>query len=116
MNFDGLDPALEYAPALHAPLDPVLDPHMNPSLLQPVELDHERVGMEGMPVPETVRIMEGMYSELHTTVSEVGVPVSAIHFDVHEEMLWVGNHGVSSYQNAFFFLPFIMLSQWRSIF
>lgn len=93
MNFDGLDPALEYTPALHAPLDPVLDPHMNPSLLQPVELDHERVGMEGMPVPETVRIMEGMYSELHTTVSEVGVPVSAIHFDVHEEMLWVGNHG-----------------------
>ncbi|XP_040281530.1 PAN2-PAN3 deadenylation complex catalytic subunit PAN2 isoform X1 [Bufo bufo] len=94
MNFDGLDPALaEYTPALHAPLDPVLDPHLNPSLLQSVELDHDRVGLEGIPVPETVRIMEGMYSELHTTVSEVGVPVSAVHFDVHEEMLWVGNHG-----------------------
>nr|DBA32901.1 TPA: hypothetical protein GDO54_000653 [Pyxicephalus adspersus] len=94
MNFDGLDPGMaEYAPALHAPLDPVLDPHLNPALLQPVELDHERVGLEVLPVPEPVRIMEGMYSELHTAVSEVGVPVSAVHFDVHEELLWVGNHG-----------------------
>ncbi|XP_063808660.1 PAN2-PAN3 deadenylation complex catalytic subunit PAN2 isoform X2 [Pseudophryne corroboree] len=94
MNFDGMDPALaEYAPALHAPLDPVLDPHLNASLLQSVELDHDRVGLEGLPVPDGMRIMEGMYSELHTAVSEVGVPVSAVHFDVHEEMLWVGNHG-----------------------
>ncbi|XP_018416297.1 PREDICTED: PAB-dependent poly(A)-specific ribonuclease subunit PAN2 isoform X1 [Nanorana parkeri] len=94
MNFDALDPALaEYGPALHAPLDPVLDPHLNPGLLQSVELDHDRVGLEGLPVPEPVHIMEGMYSELHTAVSEVGVPVSAVHFDVHEEMLWVGNHG-----------------------
>ncbi|XP_075708229.1 PAN2-PAN3 deadenylation complex catalytic subunit PAN2 isoform X2 [Rhinoderma darwinii] len=103
MNFDGLDPALtEYAPALHAPMDPVLDPHLNPSLLQSVELDHDRVGLDGIPVPETVRIMEGMYSELHTTVSEVGVPVSAVHFDVHEEMLWVGNHGGHAFS---FFSP-----------
>ncbi|MEE6512994.1 hypothetical protein FKM82_020413 [Ascaphus truei] len=94
MNFDALDPALaEYAPTLHAPLDPTLDPHLNPNLLQNVELDHDGVRLEGLPVPESVRIMEGMYSELHTTVSEVGVPVSAVHFDLHEEMLWVGNHG-----------------------
>ncbi|XP_075055645.1 PAN2-PAN3 deadenylation complex catalytic subunit PAN2 isoform X2 [Mixophyes fleayi] len=94
MNFDGMDPGMaEYGPTLHASLDPVLDPHMNPGLLQSVELDHERVGLDGLPVPESMRIMEGMYSELHTTVSEVGVPVSAVHFDVHEEMLWVGNHG-----------------------
>ncbi|XP_060620065.1 PAN2-PAN3 deadenylation complex catalytic subunit PAN2 isoform X1 [Anolis sagrei] len=90
MNFETLDPALaEYVPALH----PVLDPHLNPSLLQNVELDPEGVPLEGIPVPDSVHIMEGMYSELHTVVSEVGVPVSFSHFDLHEEMLWVGNHG-----------------------
>ncbi|KAM4699078.1 PAN2-PAN3 deadenylation complex catalytic subunit PAN2 [Discoglossus pictus] len=94
MNFDGLDPGLaEYASSLHAPMDPVLDPHLNPGLLQTVELDHDGVGLDGLTVSEPVRIMEGMYSELHTAVSEVGVPVSAVHFDLHEEMLWVGNHG-----------------------
>ncbi|KAM4796937.1 PAN2-PAN3 deadenylation complex catalytic subunit PAN2 isoform 3-T3 [Rhinophrynus dorsalis] len=103
MNFDGLDPALaEYAPTLHAPLDTVLDPHLNPNLLQSVELDHDGVGLEGLPVQDPVRIMEGMYSELHTAVSEVGVPVSAVHFDLHEEMLWLGNHGGHA---ASFFSP-----------
>ncbi|KAM4754960.1 PAN2-PAN3 deadenylation complex catalytic subunit PAN2 isoform 3-T4 [Cyanocitta cristata] len=88
MNFEGLNPSLaEYAPPL---LDPVLDAHLNPSL---VELDPEGVSLEGMAVPESVHLMEGMYSELHTAVSEVGVPVSVSHFDLHEEMLWVGNHG-----------------------
>ncbi|KAJ7395732.1 hypothetical protein WISP_00269 [Willisornis vidua] len=92
MNFEGLNPSLaEYAPPLHPALDPVLDPHLNPSL---VELDPEGVSLEGIPVPESVHLMEGMYSELHTAVSEVGVPVSVSHFDLHEEMLWVGNHGV----------------------
>uniref|UniRef100_A0A8C5S0G1 PAN2-PAN3 deadenylation complex catalytic subunit PAN2 n=1 Tax=Laticauda laticaudata TaxID=8630 RepID=A0A8C5S0G1_LATLA len=90
MNFEGLDPALaEYVPSLH----PALDPHLNPNLLQNVELDPEGVPLEGITVPESVHIMEGMYSELHTIVSEVGVPVSFSHFDLHEEMLWVGNHG-----------------------
>ncbi|KAJ6658133.1 hypothetical protein lerEdw1_001609 [Lerista edwardsae] len=90
MNYESLDPALaEYVPALH----PALDPHLNPSLLQNVELDPEGVPLEGIPVPDSVHIMEGMYSELHTVVSEVGVPVSFSHFDLHEEMLWVGNHG-----------------------
>lgn len=94
MNFEGLDPSLaEYAPALHPALDPVLDPHLNPSLLQNVELDAEGVPLEGIAVPDSVHIVEGMYSELHTAVSEVGVPVSVSHFDLHEEMLWVGNHG-----------------------
>ncbi|KAG8452458.1 hypothetical protein GDO86_004299 [Hymenochirus boettgeri] len=93
MNFDSLDPSLtEYAPNLHSSLDPVLDAHLNSSLLQTVELDHDGVGLEGIPVTDPVSIMEGMYSELHTAVSEVGVPVSAVHFDLHEEMLWVGNH------------------------
>ncbi|XP_048183392.1 PAN2-PAN3 deadenylation complex catalytic subunit PAN2 isoform X2 [Corvus hawaiiensis] len=88
MNFEGLNPSLaEYAPPL---LDPVLDAHLTPSL---VELDPEGVSLEGMAVPESVHLMEGMYSELHTAVSEVGVPVSVSHFDLHEEMLWVGNHG-----------------------
>lgn len=97
MNFEGLDPSLaEYAPPLHAALDPVLDPHLNPSLLQNVELDPEGVPLEGIAVPESVHLMEGMYSELHTAVSEVGVPVSVSHFDLHEEMLWVGNHGVGA--------------------
>ncbi|XP_033367576.1 PAN2-PAN3 deadenylation complex catalytic subunit PAN2 [Parus major] len=91
MNFEGLNPSLaEFAPPLHPALEPVLDPHLNPSL---VELDPEGVSLEGLPVPESVHLMEGMYSELHTAVSEVGVPVSVSHFDLHEEMLWVGNHG-----------------------
>lgn len=97
MNFEGLDPSLaEYAPPLHPTLDPVLDPHLNPSLLQNVELDPEGVPLEGIAVPESVHLMEGMYSELHTAVSEVGVPVAVSHFDLHEEMLWVGNHGVGA--------------------
>ncbi|XP_029450636.1 PAN2-PAN3 deadenylation complex catalytic subunit PAN2 [Rhinatrema bivittatum] len=90
MNFEGLDPALaDYAPTLHA----TLDPGLNPALLQNVELDADGLPMEALSVSESVHIMEGMYSELHTAVSEVGVPVSASHFDLHEEMLWVGNHG-----------------------
>ncbi|TSP79459.1 PAN2-PAN3 deadenylation complex catalytic subunit PAN2 [Bagarius yarrelli] len=76
MNFDGLDPGLsEYA----AGLNPTLDP----ALLQAVELDPD-----AMAVP----VAEGMYSELHSVVSEVGVPVTATHFDLHEELLWIGNH------------------------
>lgn len=101
MNFEGLDPSLaEYAPPLHPALDPVLDPHLNPSLLQNVELDPEGVPLEGIAVPESVHLMEGMYSELHTAVSEVGVPVSVSHFDLHEEMLWVGNHGVGAHSRS----------------
>lgn len=95
MNFEGLDPGLaEYAPAMHSTLDPVLDAHLNPSLLQNVELDPEGVALEALPVQESVHIMEGVYSELHSVVAEVGVPVSVSHFDLHEEMLWVGSHGV----------------------
>uniref|UniRef100_A0A8C4L7Z6 Poly(A) specific ribonuclease subunit PAN2 n=1 Tax=Equus asinus asinus TaxID=83772 RepID=A0A8C4L7Z6_EQUAS len=94
MNFEGLDPGLaEYAPAMHSALDPVLDAHLNPSLLQNVELDPEGVALEALPVQESVHIMEGVYSELHSVVAEVGVPVSVSHFDLHEEMLWVGSHG-----------------------
>lgn len=95
MNFEVLDPGLaEYAPAMHSTLDPVLDAHLNPSLLQNVELDPEGVALEALPVQESVHIMEGVYSELHSVVAEVGVPVSVSHFDLHEEMLWVGSHGV----------------------
>lgn len=60
MNFEGLDPGLaEYAPAMHSALDPVLDAHLNPSLLQNVELDPEGVALEALPVQESVHIMEG---------------------------------------------------------
>ncbi|XP_036011345.1 PAN2-PAN3 deadenylation complex catalytic subunit Pan2 isoform X7 [Mus musculus] len=94
MNFEGLDPGLaEFSPAMHSTLDPVLDAHLNPSLLQNVELDPEGVALEALPVQESVHIMEGVYSELHSVVAEVGVPVSVSHFDLHEEMLWVGSHG-----------------------
>ncbi|KAH0505527.1 PAB-dependent poly(A)-specific ribonuclease subunit PAN2 [Microtus ochrogaster] len=94
MNFEGLDPGLaDFSPAMHSTLDPVLDAHLNPSLLQNVELDPEGVALEALPVQESVHIMEGVYSELHSVVAEVGVPVSVSHFDLHEEMLWVGSHG-----------------------
>lgn len=60
MNFEGLDPGLaEFSPAMHSTLDPVLDAHLNPSLLQNVELDPEGVALEALPVQESVHIMEG---------------------------------------------------------
>ncbi|XP_028309280.1 PAN2-PAN3 deadenylation complex catalytic subunit PAN2 [Gouania willdenowi] len=94
MNFEGLDPGMgEYPPSLHGTLDaglePSMDPHLNPTLLQGVELDVDGLAV---PVPEQVHLMEGMFSELHTVVSEVGIPVTATHFDLQEEMLWIGNH------------------------
>ncbi|XP_043939602.1 PAN2-PAN3 deadenylation complex catalytic subunit PAN2 [Protopterus annectens] len=102
MNYDGLDPGLtEYTQGLHpvldssleSALDPTLDPHLGPALLQNVELDPDGMPLEAIQVPDSVHIMEGVYSELHTVVSEVGVPVSAVHFDLQEELLWVGSHG-----------------------
>ncbi|CAB1336553.1 unnamed protein product [Coregonus sp. 'balchen'] len=94
MNFDGLDPGMgEYGPALHGSLEPgrepSMDPRLNPGLLQGVEL-----GPDGLPVaiPESVHMMEGMFSELHSVHAEVGVPVTATHFDLQEELLWMGNH------------------------
>lgn len=87
MNFDGMDPALgEYAAGLHGGLEPGLDPALDPALLQAVELDPD-----AMAVP----VVEGMYSELHSVASEVGVPVTATHFDLQEELLWIGNHRVT---------------------
>ncbi|KAF7669050.1 hypothetical protein LDENG_00254550 [Lucifuga dentata] len=91
MNFDaGMG---EYSPSLHGTLDPgmepSMDPHLNPSLLQGVELDPEGLAVT---VPESVHLMEGMFSELHSVVAEVGIPVTATHFDLQEEMLWMGNH------------------------
>lgn len=96
MNFDGLDAGMgEYSPSLHGTLDaglePSMDPHLNPTLLQGVELDPEALAVT---VPESVHLMEGMFSELHSVVSEVGIPVTATHFDLQEEMLWMGNHRV----------------------
>ncbi|XP_044068567.1 PAN2-PAN3 deadenylation complex catalytic subunit PAN2 isoform X2 [Siniperca chuatsi] len=94
MNFDGLDAGMgEYPSSLHGTLDggmePSMDPHLNPNLLQGVELDPEGLAVR---VPEPVHLMEGMFSELHSAVSEVGIPVTATHFDHQEEMLWMGNH------------------------
>ncbi|KAI5612123.1 PAB-dependent poly(A)-specific ribonuclease subunit PAN2 isoform X1, partial [Silurus asotus] len=84
MNFDGLDPGLgEYAAGLHGGMESGLDSTLDPALLQAVELDPD-----AMAVP----VAEGMYSELHSVASEVGVPVTATHFDMHEELLWIGNH------------------------
>ncbi|RVE70949.1 hypothetical protein OJAV_G00069460 [Oryzias javanicus] len=94
MNFEGLDAGMgEFPPNLHGTLDaglePSMDPHLNPTLLQGVELEAEGLTMT---VPEPVHMMEGLFSELHSVVSEVGIPVTATHFDNQEEMLWMGNH------------------------
>ncbi|XP_062871382.1 PAN2-PAN3 deadenylation complex catalytic subunit PAN2 [Trichomycterus rosablanca] len=90
MNFEGLDPALgDYAASLHGGLEPGLDSSLDPALLQAVELNPDGLAV---PVAEPVHLMEGMYSELHSVASEVGVPVTATHFDLHEELLWIGNH------------------------
>lgn len=102
MNFDGLDPGMgEYPASLHGTLDarmePPMEPHLNASLLQGVELDPEGLTVT---VPEPVHLMEGMFSELHSAVSEVGIPVTATHFDLQEEMLWMGNHRVRAFYCA----------------
>uniref|UniRef100_A0A3B4DAQ8 PAN2-PAN3 deadenylation complex catalytic subunit PAN2 n=1 Tax=Pygocentrus nattereri TaxID=42514 RepID=A0A3B4DAQ8_PYGNA len=90
MNFEGLDPGLgEYAPSLHGTLEPGLDSTLDPALLQGVELDHDALAV---PVSESVHLLEGMYSELHSVAAEVGIPVTAVHFDLQEELLWMGNH------------------------
>uniref|UniRef100_A0A8D3DGL2 Poly(A) specific ribonuclease subunit PAN2 n=1 Tax=Scophthalmus maximus TaxID=52904 RepID=A0A8D3DGL2_SCOMX len=94
MNFEGLDAGMgDYPASLHgtleAGMEPSMDPHLNPSLMQGVELDPEGLAVT---VPESVHLMEGMFSELHSAASEVGVPVTATHFDLQEEMLWMGNH------------------------
>ncbi|XP_016320300.1 PAB-dependent poly(A)-specific ribonuclease subunit PAN2-like [Sinocyclocheilus anshuiensis] len=86
MNFEGLDPGLgEYTPGLDSSMDPRLDP----ALLQGVELDPDALAV---PVSESMHIVEGMYSELHSVAAEVGIPVTATHFDLQEELLWMGNH------------------------
>ncbi|XP_067301935.1 PAN2-PAN3 deadenylation complex catalytic subunit PAN2 isoform X3 [Pseudorasbora parva] len=94
MNFEGLDPGMgEYAPGLHGSLEPgldsSLDPRLDPALLQAVELDPDAMAV---PVSDSVHMVEGMYSELHSVAAEVGIPVTATHFDLQEELLWMGNH------------------------
>uniref|UniRef100_A0A673XRI1 PAN2-PAN3 deadenylation complex catalytic subunit PAN2 n=1 Tax=Salmo trutta TaxID=8032 RepID=A0A673XRI1_SALTR len=83
MNFDGLDPGME--PGMEASMDPWL----NSVLLQGVELNPDGLTVA---VPESVHMMEGMFSELHSVHAEVGVPVTATPFDLQEELLWMGNH------------------------
>lgn len=96
MNFEG--PGLgDYAAGLHGGLEPGLDSSLDPALLQAVELDPDGLAV---PVTEPVHLVEGMYSELHSVASEVGVPVTAIHFDLQEELLWIGNHRVTRAFNA----------------
>ncbi|KAG9333973.1 hypothetical protein JZ751_009289 [Albula glossodonta] len=96
MNYEGLDPGMgEFSPSLHGAmesgLESSLDPRLDPSLLQGVELDPEGLAVS---VPESVHLLEGMFSELHSAVAEVGIPVTAAHFDLQEELLWMGNHRV----------------------
>ena len=96
MNFEGLDPGLgDYSSGLHGSLEPglepSLDPRMDPSLLQGVELDQDGLAVPGA---DSVHLLEGMFSELHSVAAEVGIPVTATHFDVQEELLWMGNHRV----------------------
>lgn len=96
MNFDSLDPGMgEYAPALHGSQEPGMEPSMGPRL-NPVLLQGVALNPDGLTVavPESVHMMEGMFSELHSVHAEVGVPLTATHFDLQEELLWMGNHRV----------------------
>ncbi|XP_035378442.1 PAN2-PAN3 deadenylation complex catalytic subunit PAN2 isoform X1 [Electrophorus electricus] len=90
----GLDPGLgEYSPGLHGSLEPglesSLDSRLDPALLQGVDLNPDAMAV---PVSESVHLLEGMYSELHSVAAEVGIPVTSAHFDLQEELLWMGNH------------------------
>jgi PAB-dependent poly(A)-specific ribonuclease subunit 2 len=71
MNFEGLDPGLaEYAPAMHSALDPVLDAHLNPSLLQNVELDPE---IQKVRAQEREQIM-ALNNKFASFIDKVGLP------------------------------------------
>ncbi|CAL8275504.1 unnamed protein product [Boreogadus saida] len=94
MNFDGLDQGMgDYSPTLHGSLDtgmePSMDPRITQNMMQGVEMDSEGLAVE---VPESGHLLEGMFSELHSVAAEVGIPVTATHFDLQEELLWMGNH------------------------
>lgn len=104
MEYNALNGSLgNYAGALHPGMDSSLDPALHGGL-EPVGLgatmmDGDGMPIDSLPVGEGLPLMEGAYSELHSIISEVGVPISTSHFDVHEELLWVGNQGgrVASY-------------------
>lgn len=66
-------------------LEASLDPYLNLDFFQDVDMDTEELAMY---------LKNGVFSELHSVVSEVGVPVTATHFDLQKEMLWVGNQKV----------------------
>uniref|UniRef100_A0A8C4NAI4 PAN2-PAN3 deadenylation complex catalytic subunit PAN2 n=1 Tax=Eptatretus burgeri TaxID=7764 RepID=A0A8C4NAI4_EPTBU len=92
----------EFTPGLRSTgldsLQPGMLPQLEPVIHGPLEsnlhnglIEGQGVALEALPVQEAVPLMEGTYREVHSIVMEVGVPVTACHFDGQEENLWLGN-------------------------
>ncbi|XP_030589982.1 PAN2-PAN3 deadenylation complex catalytic subunit PAN2-like [Archocentrus centrarchus] len=69
----------EWAPEM---FEASVDPYLNLNFFQDVDMDTEELA---------IYLKKGMFSELHSVVSEIGIPVTATYFDLQKEMLWVGN-------------------------
>ncbi|XP_024662259.2 PAN2-PAN3 deadenylation complex catalytic subunit PAN2-like [Maylandia zebra] len=70
-------------------LEPSMNSYLNPNLHQDVGVYTQELAVT---VPEPVHVRKGIFSELHSKVSEAGIPVTATHFDLQREMLWMGNY------------------------
>ncbi|XP_063319887.1 PAN2-PAN3 deadenylation complex catalytic subunit PAN2-like [Pelmatolapia mariae] len=70
-------------------LEPSMNSYLNPNLHQDVGMNTQELAVT---VPKPVHVRKGMFSELHSKVSEAGIPVTATHFDLQREMLWMGNY------------------------
>uniref|UniRef100_A0AAZ1XI87 USP domain-containing protein n=1 Tax=Oreochromis aureus TaxID=47969 RepID=A0AAZ1XI87_OREAU len=70
-------------------LEPSMNSYLNPNLHQDVGMNTQELAVT---VPKPVHVKKGMFSELHSKVSEAGIPVTATHFDLQREMLWMGNY------------------------
>uniref|UniRef100_UPI00358EBC1D PAN2-PAN3 deadenylation complex catalytic subunit PAN2 isoform X2 n=1 Tax=Myxine glutinosa TaxID=7769 RepID=UPI00358EBC1D len=94
----------EFTPGLHSTgldsLQQGMLPQLEPVIHGPLEsnlhnglIEGQGVPLEALPVQveEGVPLMEGTYREVHSIVMDVGVPVTACHFDGQEENLWLGN-------------------------
>lgn len=72
-------------------LEPSMNSYLDPNLHQDVGVYTQELAVT---VPEPVHVRKGIFSELHSKVSEAGIPVTATHFDLQREMLWMGNYTV----------------------
>uniref|UniRef100_A0A668TAI9 USP domain-containing protein n=1 Tax=Oreochromis aureus TaxID=47969 RepID=A0A668TAI9_OREAU len=88
--FEALNTRLgEYWANHRRTMNPSMNSYLIPNLHQDVGMNTQELAVT---VPKPVHVKKGMFSELHSNVSEAGIPVTATHFDLQREMLWMGNY------------------------